>query len=172
MELSSTKPSNIQSRGALVTKLLRLLRDSNLSGEFLAAFLFISARYTIWPIYLWVRSEWILLKGPNVLLWCICTFLFAFFAWLLMFLSNEFERYPGINTDALLGGLLWAVAAALHYADEISGFSNKGVRGAAWIVFLATSAILYRNFICRSTKALRPDRLSNISSAAESSVRE
>jgi hypothetical protein len=51
--------------------------------------------------------------------------------WLALFLSKEYRQYPGMSMDALFGGLLLAVASALHDADVLSDLSKKGVKGGA-----------------------------------------
>jgi hypothetical protein len=92
------------------------LHEWQLSGEFLAALLFISARYTIWPLFLWARNELALQSGNSVRWWCVCIPVFAAFVWLVMFLGNGYERYSRMSTDALLGGALFAVAAEIQHS--------------------------------------------------------
>jgi len=139
-----------------MAKLTRRLHDYRLSGEFLAAFLFISARYTIWPVFLWLRNTPAVLSGAELPLWCISIPLFGLYAWFVMFLGNSYEQYPRMGTDALLGGALFAAAAQLQHSVITPLTPNGEPRGASWIVFLGAAALLYRNFIARSSKSNAP----------------
>jgi hypothetical protein len=101
-------------------------------------------------MYLWMRQEWMLLHQPPVLFWCICTLYYAFWVWLALFLSKEYEQYPGMSMDALFGGSLLAVASALHDADVLSDLSKKGFGWAAWVVLFSASGLVLRGFACFS----------------------
>jgi len=138
-----------------VSKLLRSIRDSNVTGEFLVTLLIFSSSRTIWPMHLWIRAEWILFNQPPALFWCICTLYYAFWMWLALFLSKEYRQYPGMSMDALFGGLLLAVASALHDADVLSDLSKKGFGWAAWVVLFSACGLVFRNFASMSRNAKR-----------------
>ena len=135
-----------------MTKRFHSLRDSNLTGEFLAALLFISSRYTIWPMYLWIREQWVLFNEPRVLLWYICALYFTFWAWLFMFLSKEYKQYSGMSIDALFVGSLLTVASALCDSDVLFDLSKKGFGAAPWVVFLSASGLVFRTLACMSRR--------------------
>jgi hypothetical protein len=106
-------------------------------------------------MHLWIRAEWILFNKPPALFWCICTLYYAFWMWLALFLSKEYRQYPGMSMDALFGGLLLAVASALHDADVLSDLSKKGFGWAAWVVLFSACGLVFRNFASMSRNAKR-----------------
>lgn len=140
-----------------MAKLFRTLRDSNLTGGSLAALLFVSSRYTVWPMYLRMREQWVLLNEPRVLFWFLGALYFGIWVWLVMFLAKEYKQYPGMSMDALFGGALLVVASALRDADVLSDLSKKGFGAAAWVVFLGAGALLVRNFACMSRMGKKTD---------------
>lgn len=146
MEASFTTPQNTPLRGAPMARLLESARASRLTGGFLAALLFVSSRLTIWPIFLWLRTQWTLLNQPPPLFWLIGALYFTFWVWLVMLLSNGYHQYPGMSMDALFGGSLLAVASMLRDPDVMSVLAKMGFGWAAWVVFLAACALLLRNF--------------------------
>jgi hypothetical protein len=129
-----------------MTRLLQSARASRLTGAFLAALLFVSSRLTIWPVFVWLRNQWIQLNQPPPLFWLIGILYFTLWVWLVMFLSNQYDQYPGMSMDALFGGSLFAVASALHDAEVMSGLSKRGFGWAGWVVFVAACGLLLRNF--------------------------
>jgi hypothetical protein len=142
---------------AKMTKLFHSLRDSNVTGEFLALLLFVSSRYTVWPIYMWLRKQWALLSQPPAFFWCICTLYFAFWVWLIMVLSRGDKRYPGMSMDALLAGSLLAAASALQDSDVRSDLAKKGFGAAGWVVFLSACALVVRTSFYASRRFVKAD---------------
>lgn len=137
---------------------MRSIRDSNVTGEFLVTLLIFSSSRTIWPMYLWMREEWILHGQPPALFWCVCALYYAFWMWLALFLSKEFEHYPGMSMDAFFGGWLLAVASALHDADVLSDLSKEGFGWAGWVVLFSSCGLVFRNFACFSKMGKAADK--------------
>jgi hypothetical protein len=133
-----------------MNKLIHALRNSNLTGSFLAYVLVFTSAGTIWPMYLWLYKQWALLNEPMMLFWWFCAFLFAFWVWLILFLSKEYTQYPGMSIDALIIGSLLTVAAVLRDTDVLSDLSKKGFGAAAWVVYLSTCALAVRIVACIS----------------------
>lgn len=127
-----------------MTKLLSLLRNSNVSGEFLSLFLLIICPFTIWPLDLVIRKQWAIFNLPPALFWYVCALYFAFWVWLFIFLSHEFNRYPGMSMDALLAGALLASASVLRDSDVLSELRKKSFGLAGWVVLLCASALAVR----------------------------
>jgi hypothetical protein len=133
-----------------MNKHIHTLRNSNLTGGFLATVIIFSSANTIWPMYLWLHKQWALLNEPIMLFWWFCGFFFAFWVWLILFLSKEYTQYPGMSIDALIVGSLLTVAAVLRDADVLSDLSKKGFGAAAWVVYLSTCVLAVRIAACMS----------------------
>lgn len=133
-----------------MNKLIHALRNSNLTGSFLAAVLIFSSANTIWPMYLWLHRQWASLNEPMMLFWWFCALFFAFWVWLILFLSKEYTQYPGMSIDALIMGSLLTVAAVLRDTDVLSDLSKKRFGAAAWVVYLSTCALAVRIVAFRS----------------------
>jgi len=151
-----------------MSKLLRSIRGSNVTGEFLVTMLIFSSSRTIWPMYLWIREEWTLHNQPLALFWCICALYYAIWMWLALFLSREYRQYPGMSMDAVFGGLLLAIASALHDADVLSDLSKKGFGWAAWVLLFSACGLVFRNSASFSRRSTRPSEPVNSSGREES----
>ena len=127
-----------------MTKLIRLIREHEISGSSLAIVLAVVCRGIIWKIYVWLRDI-LSIYGYSSLLWIVCILYFALLLWLFLLLLNNGRRFPGLIADALLGGCLLAVAAVLHDPDVRSVLSSKGFEAAAWVTFLAGGALVISN---------------------------
>jgi hypothetical protein len=144
-----------------MTKLIHSLRNSNVTGEFLSTVLACSSLITIWPMYLWIHEMWTFLGWPSIWFWCFSMLYYAIWIWLYLFLSNEYEQYPGMSMDAFFCGTLFAVASALRDADVLSVLSKKGFGAAAWVAFLSAMVLVFRNFGRRSRKCVKAGGESN-----------
>jgi hypothetical protein len=63
--------------------------------------------------------------------------------------------------DAFFGGLLLAVASALHDADVLSDLSKKGFGWAGWVVLFSSVGLVFRNSACFSKMGKAADEASN-----------
>ena len=129
-----------------VRRFVEKLRESGLTGKILAAILVMSIRYHIWPAYLWLLNAWMGLGWPPIYTWGITALYFAFWTWLYVLLIREGKRYHGMTLDAIFGGSLFAVAAALHDPST----RQIGFGAATWIVFLCGFGLVVG-------KAIRPN---------------
>jgi hypothetical protein len=121
--------------------LIRVIREYQIPSRGVAIILMVICRGIIWQTYSWLRSILSAYSLP-ALSWTVCSLYFASLLCLFLFLLNTGKRYPGMVTDALLGGCLLAVAAVLHDADVSSLLSRKGFGGSTWVTFLGACALI------------------------------
>jgi hypothetical protein len=108
----------------------------------LAVVLGSSARETIWPIYIWLRKYWIALGWPPGYTWVVSTIYFSFWVWLFVLLAREGKRHRGMILDAVCGGMLLTVAAALHDPAVRRTLSELGFGAAAWVTLLSAAVLV------------------------------
>jgi hypothetical protein len=123
-------------------KLMESLREHNLTGEGLAYLLFIFLLLITWPVYQWMQHEW-LFRAPLAVNWLASSAYFSVEIWILMFVSREFSQYPLMSMDAMLGGALFAVGAALRRKEATLDFV-LGFNVASWIIIISTTILLMR----------------------------
>lgn len=140
-----------------MTKLIRLLREYKIPGWFWALMLAILIRGIIWRIYIWLRDILATSNRPT-LIWAVCILYFAFWVWLLILLISDGKRYPGMVTDALLGGCLLAVTGVLRDADVISMLARKGFGAARMGYVLGRVWTCYPHFPRASRKTCERSR--------------
>ncbi len=122
--------------------LTRRLRDAGFTGRVLATILVSSTRYTVWPLYLRLREAWSALDQAPGYTWVVSGAYFAFWVWLVVLLTREGRRYPGMILDAIFGGALVTVAVALRDPRVRLGLSEMGFSTAAWVVFLCGAGLV------------------------------
>ncbi len=127
-----------------MSRLIRLIREHEISGKGLAIVLAVVCRGIIWQTYMRLRDI-VSIYGYPSFLWTVCILYFAFLLWLFLLLMNNGKQFPGMIADALLGGCLLTVAAVLHDPDVHSVLSRKGFEAAAWVTFLAGGALVISN---------------------------
>jgi len=137
-----------------MNKLSKFLQERNLTGEGMAYALFILLLLITWPVYQWMQHEW-LLKAPLAVIWLVSITYFSVEVWLLMFVSREFSQYPLMSLDAVLGGALFAVGAALRRKDVTSDLV-PGSSVTYWIIIISTAILLMRVVTLASRNACRP----------------
>lgn len=125
------------------------LRESRITGPFLAAILVGLARSVIWPAYLWLRGVWGGFNLPLAYVWILTAAYFSFWVWLFVLLARNGKQNPGIILDAVCGGSLLTVAVALHQPPVRAALSQTGFDGAAWVAFLAASALVLARSVQR-----------------------
>lgn len=130
------------------------LRERNLTGEGLAYVLLILLLLITWPAYLWMQHQW-LLSVPTAVNWLTSSAYFSVEIWILMFVSREFNQYPLMSMDAMLGGALFAVGAALLRKDATLD-SVRGSNLASWIIVVSTAILLMRLHALASRNYDRP----------------
>ena len=137
-----------------MNKLTEFLQQRNLTGEGIAYALFILLLLITWPVYQWMQHEW-LLSAPLAVIWLVSIAYFSLEVWLLMFVSREFSQYPLMSLDAVLGGALFAVGAALRREDvTVDSVLSSSVM--CWIVIISTAILLMRVVALASRNACRP----------------
>lgn len=137
-----------------MNKLTDFLQERNLTGEVIAYALFILLLLITWPVYQWMHHEW-LLSAPMAVIWLVSIAYFSLEVWLLMFVSREFSQYPLMSLDAMLGGALFAVGAALRRKD-VTADAVLSSSVMCWIVIISTAILLMRAVALASRNACRP----------------
>ncbi len=130
-------------------KITDRLRESRITGPFLAAILVGLARSVIWPVYLWLRGVWGGFDLPLVYAWIVTAAYFSFWVWLFVLLARNGKQNPGIVIDAICGGSLLTVAVALHQPPVRAALSEVGFGAGAWVVFLAASGLVLARSVQR-----------------------
>jgi hypothetical protein len=119
------------------------LRDSGMiTGRVFATILVSSTSYTIWPMYLWLRTTWGEINLPLAYAWMVSAAYFSFWVWLVVLLTRNGKQYRGMIWDAICGGSLLTVAVALHQPPVRTALAQTGFGAAAWVVFLCASALV------------------------------
>lgn len=137
-----------------MNKLSEFLHERNLTGDGIAYALFILLLLITWPVYQWMQHEW-LLSAPLAVIWLVSIAYFSLEVWLLMFVSREFSQYPLMSLDAMLGGALFAVGAALRRKDvTVDLVLSSSVM--CWIVIISTAILLMRVVALASRNTRRP----------------
>lgn len=125
-----------------IQELVGKWHDSDVIWWLLAVVLGSSARYTIWPAFVWLRNQWIALGWPAGYGWVVSAIYFSFWVWLFVFLAREGKRYRGILLDSVCGGVLLTVAAALNDPVVRPALSELGFGEAAWVILLTTAILV------------------------------
>lgn len=127
--------------------------DAGFTGRLLATILVSSSGYTVWPLYLRLRQAWSALDLVPAYTWVVSAIYFAFWVWLVVLLTREGKRYPGIILDAICGGALVTVAVAVHDPRVRSGLSEIGFGAAAWVAFLSGAALVLGKALSGATRS-------------------
>ena len=113
------------------------------TGRLFAALLVASARHeTVWPIYVWWREHWVSFGWPAEYVWVASAGYFSFWVWLFVLLIREGKQHHGMIMDAVCGGFLLTVAAALHDPPVRTLLSALGFGAAAWVTFLCAGVLV------------------------------
>lgn len=123
-------------------KIAERFREFDVTWRLVATILVSSTRYTIWPIYLWLRKAWAEFGFSPASAWVISVAYFSLCVWLVVLLTRDWKQYPGMKLDAVCGGSLLTVAVALHQPPVRSALSQTGFGAAAWVAFLSASALV------------------------------
>jgi hypothetical protein len=127
---------------ARIKELIGKWQDSDAIWWLLAVALGSSARYTIWPAYIWLGEQWIAVGWLSRYTWPAGAVYFSFWVWLFVLLARRGKRYRGMILDALCGGLLLVVAATLHDPAVRAALSKVGFGAAAWVTFFSASVLV------------------------------
>jgi hypothetical protein len=119
-----------------MNKLTEFLQERSLTGERIAYALFMILLLITWPVYQWMQHEWFH-SAPLAVIWLASIAYFSVEVWLLMFVSREFSQYPLMSLDAMLGGALFAVGAALRRKDVTVDLA-LGSSVVYWIIIIST----------------------------------
>ncbi len=136
-----------------VRSFFELCRDADVIPV-LAPIIVSSARYTIWPIHLWLHEVCGGIGLPRAYAWGVSAAFFSLCMWLVVLCTRSGTRYRGMNLDALLGGSLLAVAAATAEPSVRAMLSKEGLGAAPWVVFLCASGLV----LLRSAQATKSSR--------------
>lgn len=130
-------------------KLVDRFREAGLTGRLLATILVSSSRYTVWPIYLWLRKVWGGFDLPPAYAWVVTAAYFSLCVWLVVLLTRNGKQYSGMMLDAICGGSLLTVAVAIHEPPVRAVLSQTGFGAAAWVAFLCASALVLARSVQR-----------------------
>jgi len=127
---------------ARISKLIQEWRDSGVALWMVAVVLGSAARYTIWPAYVLLRRRMISLGCSSEYTWVVSAVYFSFWVWLFVLLAREGKRYPSMILDAVCGGWLLTVAAAMHELSVRTALAELGFSAAPWVTLLCVVAFV------------------------------
>src|SRR5471030_2656669 len=85
-------------------------RDYGVTGALSATILVSSTRYTVWPIYLKSREVLSSVARSPAETWIFSAIYFSFRVGLVLLLTREGKKYPGMILDVICAGSLVTVA--------------------------------------------------------------
>ncbi|HLJ90553.1 MAG TPA: hypothetical protein VKZ53_27335 [Candidatus Angelobacter sp.] len=128
---------------ARFTEIKDQLRESGMTGRPFATILVVSSRYTIWPMYLWLRTAWNGIGSPTAYTWIVSIPYFSLWLWLLVLLDRNEKQYRGMVMHSFFGGSLLTLAVALHEPVVRMVLTQIGFGWAAWVAFLGGLGFIF-----------------------------
>lgn len=141
-----------------ITSFTGWFRDSGFTGRLLATILASSTSYTVWPLYIAMERVASTSSSSFAYLWGTSVTYFTFWVWLILLLTREGKRYPGMILDSVCGGLLVTVAALLRGLPMYQGSSQVRFGVASWVVLLSGAVLVFRNSLQQNQMHKNPGR--------------